>query len=104
MLHISCSVKMGTMFRLIGFLCCLAISALAQAPDGKALFAAHCAMCHGEGGDKRAPLPEVLQQRPNESIVVALEAGAMRSQGASLTAIERRAIADYLSPKTAASE
>ncbi len=92
------------MFRNIGLLCCLAISAWAQTPDGKALFAARCAMCHGAGGDARAPLPEVLQQRPNESIVVALEAGAMRSQGATLTAAERRAVADYLSPKTAASE
>jgi len=92
------------MFRNIGLLCCLAISAWAQTPDGKALFAANCAMCHAEGGDARAPLPEVLRQRPNESIVVALEAGAMRSQGARLTAAGRRAVADYLSPKTAASE
>ena len=92
------------MFRITALLCTVAISAFAQAPDGKALFASNCAMCHAPGGDARAPLPEVLQQRPNESIVVALEAGAMRSQGARITAIERRAIADYLSPKTAASE
>ena len=100
--------RMRTMFRSIGIFCCFAISVLAQpaatAPDGKALFAANCAMCHGAGGDARAPLPEVLQQRPNESIVVALEAGAMRSQGARLTAAERRAVADFLSPRTAASE
>jgi polyvinyl alcohol dehydrogenase (cytochrome) len=92
------------MFRFIGIFSCLTISAFAQAPDGKALFAAKCAMCHSADGDKRAPLPEVLQQRPNESIVVALEAGAMRSQGAGLTAAERRAVADFLSPRTAASE
>ena len=92
------------MFRFIGIFCCLTISAFAQAPDGKALFAAKCAMCHSADGDKRAPLPEVLQQRPNESIVVALEAGAMRSQGAGLTSAERRAVADFLSPRTAASE
>src|SRR5580658_7573786 len=92
------------MLRFIGIFCCFAISASAQTPDGKALFAAKCAMCHSADGDKRAPLPEVLQQRPNESIVVALEAGAMRSQGAGMTAAERRAVADFLSPKTAASE
>jgi polyvinyl alcohol dehydrogenase (cytochrome) len=92
------------MFRITVVLFGVAVSAFAQAPDGKALFAANCAMCHAPGGDARAPLPEVLQQRPNESIVVALEAGAMRSQGARITALERRAIADYLSPKTAASE
>jgi polyvinyl alcohol dehydrogenase (cytochrome) len=95
---------MMTMFRFIGILCCLTVAAQAQAPDGKALFAAHCAMCHSPGGDSRAPLPEVLQQRPNESIIVALEAGAMRSQGAGMTSLERRAVADYLSPRTAASE
>ena len=93
-----------TMFRFIGILCCLAISASAQAPDGKALFAANCAMCHSPGGDSRAPLPEVLKQRPNESILVALEGGVMRSQGAGLTSLERRAVADFLSPRTAASE
>ncbi len=92
------------MFRIIGILCCGAVTVSAQAPDGKALFAANCAMCHSPGGDNRAPLPEVLQQRPNESIVVALEAGAMRSQGARLTSLERRAVADFLSPRTAASE
>jgi polyvinyl alcohol dehydrogenase (cytochrome) len=95
---------MMTMFRFIGILGCLAISASAQAPDGKALFAANCAMCHSPGGDSRAPLPEVLRQRPNESIVVALEGGVMRSQGAGLTSLERRAVADFLSPRTAASE
>src|SRR5580700_10374628 len=92
------------MFRFIGSFCCFALSVLAQTPDGRALFAANCAMCHGAGGDARAPLPEVLQQRPNESIVVALEAGVMRSQGAGMTSAERRAIADFLSPRTAASE
>jgi polyvinyl alcohol dehydrogenase (cytochrome) len=101
------------MFRLSGILCFLAVSAIAQTtpaqtapatPDGKAVFAANCAMCHGPGGDSRAPSQEILRQRPNESIVVALEAGAMRSQGALLTSAGRRAVADFLSPRTAASE
>src|SRR5580698_7117884 len=96
--------RMMTMFRFIGILCCAAVAAQAQAPDGKALFAANCAMCHSPGGDSRAPLPEVLQQRPNESILVALEGGVMRSQGAALTSLERRAVADFLSPRTPASE
>jgi polyvinyl alcohol dehydrogenase (cytochrome) len=61
-------------------------------------------MCHGPGGDSRAPSQEILRQRPNESIVVALEAGAMRSQGALLTSAGRRAVADFLSPRTAASD
>ena len=86
-------------------LCCIAAPLFGQSqPDGKALFAANCAMCHAPGGDARAPLPEVLQQRPNESIIVALEAGPMRSQGARMTAVERRAVANYLSPRTAADD
>jgi polyvinyl alcohol dehydrogenase (cytochrome) len=94
------------MFRTFAALACFVVipAAMAQKPDGKALFAANCSMCHAPGGDARAPQVEVLQQRPNESIVVALEAGAMRSQGARMTSAERRAVADYLSPKTAASE
>lgn len=97
------------MFRLTGILCLTALAALAQAPgpkapDGKALFAANCAMCHGPGGDTRAPSLETLRQRPNESIMVALEAGAMRSQGSRLTSAERRAVAEFLSPRTAASD
>jgi polyvinyl alcohol dehydrogenase (cytochrome) len=94
------------MLRRFSILASIAIPllALAPAPDGKALFAANCAMCHAPGGDARAPLPEVLQQRPNESIIVALEAGAMRSQGARMTAVERRAVANYLSPRTAADD
>jgi polyvinyl alcohol dehydrogenase (cytochrome) len=71
------------------------------APDGKAIFEQNCSMCHKAGGDPRAPLPEALHDRPNESILVALEAGIMRSQGERLTAAERRAVAEFLSPRTA---
>lgn len=95
------------MFRTsLAILCCIAAPLMAQtpAPDGKALFAANCAMCHSPGGDARAPQLEVLQQKTNESIIVALEAGAMRQQGARVTAAERRAIANYLSPRTAADD
>jgi polyvinyl alcohol dehydrogenase (cytochrome) len=88
--------------RVIVLLLCSFVAAFAQ--DGKTLFETNCSMCHGPGGDSRAPLPEALRQRPNESILVALEAGVMRSQGARLTAVERRAVADFLAPKTAASE
>lgn len=91
------------MLRPIAFVLCLAAASFAQtpAPDGKALFAAHCAMCH-EGGDQRAPTLDILKSRPNESIMVALEGGVMRSQGETLTAAERHAVADFLSPRTAA--
>ncbi len=78
------------------------VTAWAQsAPDGKAVFDQNCAMCHKVGGDPRAPLPDALHERPNESILVALEAGIMRSQGERLTAAERRAVAEFLSPRSA---
>ncbi len=93
---------MVPMLRPITLALALSAAAFAQtpAPDGKALFAAHCAMCH-EGGDPRAPSLDTLKARPNESIMVALEAGVMRSQGGTMTAAERHAVADFLSPRTA---
>ena len=88
--------------RPIALILALAAAAFAQttARDGKALFASHCAMCH-EGGDPRAPSLDILKARPNESITVALEAGIMRSQAQTLSAAEKRAVADFLSPRTA---
>ena len=94
---------MMAMLRAIAIVSCtiaMSAAALAQsAPDGKAIFEQNCAMCHKPGGDPRAPLPEALHERPNESILVALEAGIMRSQGERLTAAERRAVAEFLSPR-----
>lgn len=96
--------RMMAMLRAIVLVSCtLAASSavFAQAPpDGKAVFEQNCAMCHKVGGDPRAPLPEALHERPNESILVALEGGVMRSQGERLTAAERRAVAEYLSPRS----
>ncbi len=80
----------------------LMASAQSSAPDGKALFEKNCAVCHSPGAvDNRAPLPEALRQRPNQSIVMALEMGVMRSEGARLSAAERQAIANFLSPPAA---
>jgi polyvinyl alcohol dehydrogenase (cytochrome) len=86
-------------------LSCTLIAVLAASaqgvPDGKFVFEQNCAMCHKAGGDPRAPLPEALHERPNESILSALEAGVMHSQGERLTAEERRAVAEFLSPRSA---
>ncbi len=87
------------MFRQLGVFLAAA-AAYAQAPDGKALFEKNCAICHKAGAaDNRAPLPEELAKRPNQSIITALELGVMRSQGAALNAAERQAIADFLAPR-----
>ncbi len=95
------------MLRFIGSLSLVLICAAAppaNAPiDGKALFEKNCTICHKPGADNRTPLPEALQRLPNRAIVVALESGSMKAQGAALTIAERQAIADFLVPKTAAS-
>jgi len=92
---------MSRMWRITGLFLggLLVASAQTPAPDGKALFEKNCAVCHAPGkADNRAPLPEALRQRPNQSILMALEMGVMRSEAASLSAAERQAIANFLSP------
>ncbi|HUR36097.1 MAG TPA: PQQ-binding-like beta-propeller repeat protein [Vicinamibacterales bacterium] len=70
--------------------------AVAQSPDGGAVFARECSSCHTGAPDTRAPAPDVLRRRSPEAILSALTAGAMRPQGGRLTGAERRAVAEYL--------
>jgi polyvinyl alcohol dehydrogenase (cytochrome) len=72
-------------------------------PDGAVLFHAQCASCHittAAVGD-RAPAPAVLAQKSREEIVRALESGTMTIYGSRMSAIERRAVAAFLSSNTA---
>jgi polyvinyl alcohol dehydrogenase (cytochrome) len=78
----------------------LALSAAAQAPNGAALFARECASCHDGAAGSRAPGPDLLRHRSPEAILTALTAGGMRPQGARLSGIERRAVAEYLSGRS----
>jgi polyvinyl alcohol dehydrogenase (cytochrome) len=94
------------MLRLVIFIAGCASFAFGQAgaaPDGRTLFEKNCAICHKPGADNRAPLPEALAQRPNRSIVDALESGVMKAEASGLSPVERQAIADFLSPRTGAS-
>ena len=86
--------------RYAAVLLALAAPALAQAPDGKALFASTCASCHDGASDSRAPNPDVLRLRSPDAILTAMGAGAMRPQASHLTGAERRAIAEYVTGKT----
>src|SRR5579871_5475034 len=88
------------MHRLPGLLLVAAVCALGAPPDGKALFEANCAVCHKPGAENRTPPPEALKRLSSASIVAALETGVMKSQGSTLTASERLAIADFLVPRT----
>jgi polyvinyl alcohol dehydrogenase (cytochrome) len=84
-------------------LICAAAPQAGVPPDGQALFQKNCALCHKPGADNRTPTFEALKWVPNGAIVVALESGSMKAQGATLSAAERQAIADFLAPRTTAS-
>ena len=75
----------------------IAATAVAQTPDAAAIFARECSTCHDGSAGSRAPAPDILRQRSPEAIMSALTMGGMRPQGARLSGIERRAIAEYLS-------
>ena len=82
-------------------LVCVISSLLAAAqtatppPDGPALYAEHCAMCH-DGEDSRAPDRDALHHRAPQAIVDALTSGSMKYQGMPLNGLERRAIAVFV--------
>ncbi|HEX4996878.1 MAG TPA: PQQ-binding-like beta-propeller repeat protein [Terriglobia bacterium] len=72
-------------------------AAVAQAPDGAAVYQASCASCHADPGpDSRAPNRAILATLAPESIVVTLTSGQMFRQGAALTDAERKAVAGFL--------
>jgi len=72
-------------------------SGWAQAPDGAAVFRAACASCHERPGpDSRAPALDVLRQLAPESIVTALTVGNMFRQAQTLSAAEKRAVAEFV--------
>ncbi|HEX7139153.1 MAG TPA: PQQ-binding-like beta-propeller repeat protein [Vicinamibacterales bacterium] len=71
-----------------------------HAQDGPALYTEHCAECH-EGG-ARAPSRQVLSAMTQDRIAAALDMGLMRAQGEALTPGQRRLLAAYLSPVSAA--
>jgi polyvinyl alcohol dehydrogenase (cytochrome) len=76
----------------------LAGTTAAQTPQ--ALFTQHCAACHREASDVRAPLPDVLALMPRAQILTALESGVMKAQAAGLTPEQRVSLAGYLSKVT----
>ena len=74
----------------------LATEARAQTPNGEALFALHCAACHVNPTDEKAPTRAALATLSPNAIVDALTDGTMRIQGQPLSAAERTAIAERL--------
>src|SRR6266508_3578259 len=76
----------------------MASPALAQQPNGEAVFKQACASCHNEN-QKTAPTREVLAQMTPESIFNALTLGRMQIQAISLSEAEQRAVAVFLAGK-----
>ena len=70
------------------------------APDGAEVYAASCAQCHDDTRP-RMPSRDALRERSAQQIQTALVSGAMRQFGASLTAAERRAVAEFLAGESA---
>jgi polyvinyl alcohol dehydrogenase (cytochrome) len=82
------------------------LPARGQAPDGEALFAQHCAMCHANPApDTNAPTRQAIATLGPNAIVASLTEGNMRIQGEALSPAERIAIAERVAgrPLTAAS-
>lgn len=70
------------------------------APDGAALFKAHCAACHDNaGGASRAPARAVLASHTPNDIFDTLTQGSMKAMAAGLSETDRDAIAVYLTGK-----
>ncbi len=78
--------------------------AAAQAPDGEALFEEHCAACHLADVVPRALAIDNMRALPPAAIVGALTDGAMQQQGESLSGVERRAVAEFITGRRVAAE
>jgi polyvinyl alcohol dehydrogenase (cytochrome) len=75
----------------------MAAPAMAQAPDGAAVYQKACASCHAQPtADSRAPTRDQLGQFAPEAVLTALTTGKMFRQGDELTDAERRAVAGFL--------
>ena len=76
--------------------------AVAQAPNGEAVYRQHCAGCHN-GSMPRMPSRDALKTLTPEHVETALSSFTMRRQGASLSLAERRAVAEYVTGRPAGS-
>ena len=73
----------------------------AQAPNGPAIFARRCLLCHGPGG--RGPQLSAMKKLKSDAVYSILTDGIMQAQANGLTEAERHAVADYVGAKKTAS-
>jgi polyvinyl alcohol dehydrogenase (cytochrome) len=94
-------MSMKNLWRAASALAVLATaSASAAEPDGAALYAQRCAMCHDKAA-AHVPSKESLGNRNPINIVMTLMMGAMKPQAAGLSTGQARAIATYLTAEAA---
>lgn len=68
----------------------------ADDPYGAQLYAAHCAQCHEQTAEVRAPPRAALEKLSPTGVQRALETGPMREVGATLTSGERLAVSQHV--------
>ena len=78
----------------------MGVLALAADPDGATIYKTRCSACHDNSSQTRAPAPAALRLMLPDNIVKSLESGTMKEHGASMTADQRRIVAEYLTGKT----
>jgi polyvinyl alcohol dehydrogenase (cytochrome) len=91
----------GLSRRLIGCaLVCLYVARglAAQEPEGAVIYRTQCAACHENPARTRAPGLASLQLMSVQNILLSLETGPMKGQGARLTPQQKRSVAGYLAP------
>ena len=67
-----------------------------QAPNAEALFTQHCAACHLNPTDEKAPTRAAMAALAPNAVVETLTDGTMRIQGQALSPGERVAIAELV--------
>src|SRR5262252_1180500 len=71
--------------------------------DGATIYKQNCAECHDKGVP-RAANRDAMKQLSPAVVLRALESGSMAIQGAALTPVERRTIAEFLTGKPLGNE
>jgi len=80
------------------FLLALLAQEPAQLPPGEVLYNVRCKGCHAYG-QPGIPQAEALKAMSAEAVIRSLERGNMKVMGSSLTAEEKRQVAEFVTAK-----